>query len=141
MTPKLSRREWLMDASNALAAAALGGMTGRGFASEPLASVAGSSAFTAIDRTLKRAVDRGTVAGVVAIGATRKGLIYAGSFGRATKASWTSSAGSKRDYTAAALAPDVEPHSTHCADADVVLALQSQKESTSCTLSLALPEK
>jgi CubicO group peptidase (beta-lactamase class C family) len=88
MTLKLSRRDWLMGASNALAAGALGGLTDRGFALEPRpergpVSVAGSSAFTAIDQALQRAVDRGTVAGVVAMGATRKGLIYAGSCGSA----------------------------------------------------------
>jgi hypothetical protein len=34
---------------------------------------------------------------------------------------WTSAAGSKRNCTPASLAPDSEPHITHCADADVAL--------------------
>ena len=64
MTLKYSRREWLLGASNALDAASLGGQTGGAFASEPrpergLASVAGSSAFTAIDHELYRDLARG----------------------------------------------------------------------------------
>ena len=59
MTLKYSRREWLMGASNALGAASLGGQTGGAFASERgLASVAGSSAFTAIDQGLYRRLAR-----------------------------------------------------------------------------------
>jgi hypothetical protein len=54
MTLKHSRREWLLGASNAWGAASLGGQAGGAFASElrperGRASVAGSSAFTAID--------------------------------------------------------------------------------------------
>jgi hypothetical protein len=64
MTLKHSRREWLMGASNALGAALLGGQAGGAFASElrperGLASVAGSSAFTAIDQALYRGLARG----------------------------------------------------------------------------------
>jgi hypothetical protein len=52
-----------MGASNALGAASLGGRTGEAFASElrperGLASVAGSSAFTAIDQGLYRGLAR-----------------------------------------------------------------------------------
>jgi hypothetical protein len=43
----------------------------------------GTGRFKAIDATMRKAVDAGTVAGVVAIGATRRGIVYEGSFGKA----------------------------------------------------------
>jgi hypothetical protein len=63
MTLKHSRREWLMGASNALGAASLGGRTRGALASAlrpegGLASVAGSSAFTAVDEDLYRGLAR-----------------------------------------------------------------------------------
>jgi hypothetical protein len=75
MTLKLSHRNWLVGASNALAAAALGG---------PQALFLAGPGQAGHWRLLR--------------------------------------AGSKRNCTAASLAPDTEPHITHCADADVALA-------------------
>jgi methyl acetate hydrolase len=78
VTLKLSRRDLVIGASSAVAAAALGGRNTR-------ASEAGSSArnpaFAAIDRSLRQAVDNETVAGVVAMGATQQGIVYEGSLG------------------------------------------------------------
>jgi methyl acetate hydrolase len=78
VTLKLSRRDLVIGASSAVAAAALGGRNTR-------ASEAGSSArnpaFAAIDRSLRQAVDNETVAGVVAMGATQQGIVYEESLG------------------------------------------------------------
>jgi CubicO group peptidase (beta-lactamase class C family) len=91
MTRNFSRRDMLKSASGLLAATTLG---------ELLSSRAGAAeatptprrvqdnyrvkpAFAPIDRVLGQAVDNKTVAGVVAMAATDKGLVYAGAFGKA----------------------------------------------------------
>jgi len=48
----------------------------------PVAKYLRSGAFNSIDRMLQRAVDGRQVAGVVAVGATDKGIVYEGSFGK-----------------------------------------------------------
>ncbi|WP_431107071.1 serine hydrolase domain-containing protein [Variovorax paradoxus] len=48
----------------------------------PVAKYPRSGAFNSIDRVLQRAVDGRQVAGVVAVGATDKGIVYEGSFGK-----------------------------------------------------------
>lgn len=48
----------------------------------PVAKYPRSGAFNSIDRMLQRAVDGRQVAGVVAVGATDKGTVYEGSFGK-----------------------------------------------------------
>ncbi|MDB5991654.1 MAG: Twin-arginine translocation pathway signal [Herbaspirillum sp.] len=89
MTQSFSRRDMLKSASGLLAATTLGGLlSNRAVAAD---ATPGSvqdhyrhnPAFSPIDRTLQQAVDNKTVAGVVAMGATDKGLIYEGAFGKA----------------------------------------------------------
>jgi methyl acetate hydrolase len=46
----------------------------------------GTGRLKAIDATMRKAVDAGTVAGVVAIGATRRGTVYEDSYGKANVA-------------------------------------------------------
>jgi len=48
----------------------------------PVAKYLRSGAFNSIDRMLQRAVDGRQVAGVVAVGATDKGIVYEGSVGK-----------------------------------------------------------
>src|SRR3982074_422697 len=89
MTKSFSRRDMLKSASGLLAATTLGGLlSNRAVAAEAThGSVQGNyrrnPAFAPIDHTLQQAVDNKTVAGVVAMGATDKGLIYEGAFGKA----------------------------------------------------------
>jgi CubicO group peptidase (beta-lactamase class C family) len=88
MTVQFTRRDLLKRASGLLAVTAVGGLTGvQAEAAEapPARSrvVAHSPAFTPLDLALRQAVDNGTVAGVVAMGATQRGLIYEGASGHA----------------------------------------------------------
>ena len=88
MTQNLSRRSMLKGASGMLAATTLGGLlSGRAAADNTPRSVLDSyvpnSAFAGIDRVLEQAVSNKTVAGVVAMGATDKGMVYEGAFGKA----------------------------------------------------------
>src|SRR5258708_36641121 len=88
MTVQLTRRDLLKRASGLLAVAAAGGLTslGTGAAEVPQERdrvVVRNPAHATIDRSLRQAVDNGTVAGVVAMGATQRGLIYEGAFGHA----------------------------------------------------------
>jgi CubicO group peptidase (beta-lactamase class C family) len=83
MTYKLSRRDLMIGASSAVAAAALDGLACRYTLASEAIRVARNPAFAAIDRSLRQAVDNETVAGVVAMAATRKGIVYEGSFGGA----------------------------------------------------------
>jgi CubicO group peptidase (beta-lactamase class C family) len=85
---QLSRRTLLKGASNVLAATTLSAIgsreteaaqTNQGHQRAPGATPENA----AIDRSLQRAVDKGTVAVVVAMGATQRGLIYEGAFGHA----------------------------------------------------------
>ncbi|TDV05478.1 serine hydrolase domain-containing protein [Paraburkholderia caballeronis] len=84
MPLNLTRRAFLSASASTVAAAALGGLSVRALAApgQP-ASAAGNPAFAAIDNALQRAVANRTVAGVVAMGATREGVVYEGSFGSA----------------------------------------------------------
>ncbi|MFZ6647242.1 serine hydrolase domain-containing protein [Undibacterium sp. TJN25] len=96
MTLNISRRHMLKAASLA-AVSSLAGLAGaRAFASpsallaSPLAGGAaanagagmGSRNFASINQLLNRAVSDGVLAGVVAMGATDKGIIYEGAFGK-----------------------------------------------------------
>ena len=88
MTQNLSRRRMLKGASGLLAATTLGGLLNGRAAAETAARTAQNnyvpdSAFAGIDRILQQAVGNQTVAGVVAMGATDKGMIYEGAFGKA----------------------------------------------------------
>ncbi|ACD20738.1 serine hydrolase domain-containing protein [Paraburkholderia phytofirmans] len=88
MTIQFTRRDLLKRASGLLAVTAVGGLTGvQAEAAEapPARSrvLAHKPAFTPLDLALRQAVDNGTVAGVVAMGATQRGLIYEGASGHA----------------------------------------------------------
>lgn len=89
MSVLLGRRDLLKKATFTAVAAA-GGLAGRRAGAAPAqpirqAAPAGGAAFAAIDHSLRQAVDNGTVAGVVAMGATRQGLVYEGAFGHANR--------------------------------------------------------
>jgi methyl acetate hydrolase len=95
MTVLLTRRDLLTKASSLAAAAAMGGLTSvetRAAAPTPERDLARgrNPAYTSIDRSMQQAVDAGTVAGVVAMGATPHGLIYEGAFGQANPETGTS---------------------------------------------------
>ncbi|MDY0748104.1 serine hydrolase domain-containing protein [Paucibacter sp. R3-3] len=87
MITELNRRRLLSGASSLLATAA----TLSAFASRDTQAAsrtsgpnpAHSRAYPSIDQTLQRAVDDGTVAAVVAMGATDQGLVYQGARGQA----------------------------------------------------------
>jgi methyl acetate hydrolase len=81
MALKLSRRDLMIGASSAVAAAALGGLADRYTLASEASSLARNPAFAAIDRSLRQAVDNETVAGVVAMAATPQGIVYEGSLG------------------------------------------------------------
>src|ERR1700730_10967089 len=88
MTMRPTRRDLLKSASGLLAGAAVGGLASLGTeaAEAPLERdrvVVRKPAHATIDRSLQQAVDNGTVAGVVAMGATQRGVIYEGAFGHA----------------------------------------------------------
>ncbi|MFM0009548.1 serine hydrolase [Paraburkholderia sediminicola] len=88
MTVQLTRRDLLKRASGFLAVAAVGGLTGIGTEAaeghqERHRVLVRNAAFAAIDLSLRQAVDNGTVAGVVAMGATQRGLVYEGASGHA----------------------------------------------------------
>src|SRR5882757_494780 len=88
MTVQHTRRDMLKRASGLLAVAAVGGLTrieaeaAEGHRERNRVLVR-NPAFPTIDLALREAVDNGTVAGVVAMGATQRGLIYAGASGHA----------------------------------------------------------
>jgi len=87
MTAGLNRRHLLKSASSLLAVATLGGFASRNAQAAPLRSTGDAAlihhpAYTPIDQCLQGAVDDGTVAGVVAMGATERGLVYEGARGR-----------------------------------------------------------
>lgn len=88
MTQNISRRHMLKGASGLLAATTLGGLlSGRANAETALPKTVGKyvpdNKFSGIDRVLEQAVSNKTVAGVVAMGATDKGMVYEGAFGKA----------------------------------------------------------
>ncbi|HMG50167.1 MAG TPA: serine hydrolase domain-containing protein [Inquilinus sp.] len=76
---KISRRTILR--SSGLLAAASAASAGLGRASA--AALARSHRFEPIDLAMRQAVDAGTVAGVVAVGASADGVVYEGAFGKA----------------------------------------------------------
>jgi CubicO group peptidase (beta-lactamase class C family) len=88
MTDQLKRRHLLKGASGLLAAATLGGLTSQNTHAAPrrtqedMARIHGP-AYASLDQCLQGAVNDGTVAGVVAMGATERGLVYEGASGRA----------------------------------------------------------
>src|SRR3984893_17984990 len=88
MTIQLTRRDLLKRASGLLAVAAVGGLTSietdaAEVHQERNRVLVRNPAFATIDLSLRQAVDNGTVAGVVEMGATQRGLIYEGAFGHA----------------------------------------------------------
>ncbi len=88
MTIQLTRRDLLKRASGLVAAAALGGLTSTQTEAAELQeernrTLVRKPVFATIDHSLRQAVDNGTVAGVVAMGATQRGPIYEGAFGHA----------------------------------------------------------
>ena len=88
MTVQITRRDLMKRASGLFAVAAVGGLAsieteaaeGRLERDRVLVH---NPAFAMIDRSLRQAVDDGTVAGVVAMAATQRGLIYEGAVGHA----------------------------------------------------------
>ncbi|AXE98456.1 serine hydrolase domain-containing protein [Paraburkholderia hospita] len=87
MTVRLNRRRLLTGASSVLAVATLGGFASRNAQAAPRrapgdAALVHHPAYTSIDQCLQRAVDDGTVASVVAMGATERGLVYEGARGQ-----------------------------------------------------------
>jgi methyl acetate hydrolase len=75
-----SRREVLARATTLAAASSIAGMPGlRANAAESDPGL--STALAQVDQTLRQAVDAQSVPGVVAIGATDKGIVYEGAFG------------------------------------------------------------
>src|SRR5258708_8916714 len=89
MPEKFTRRDVLNSAPGLVAATALGGLINNGaVASEELPGHAQeklthNQAFAPIDHMLQHAAESNTVAGVVALGATEKGVVYEGAFGKA----------------------------------------------------------
>jgi CubicO group peptidase (beta-lactamase class C family) len=89
MASSVSRRDVLRSASGLVAATALGGLINNdAVASEELpghaqADLTPNHAFAPVDHVLRQAADSKTVAGVVALGATEKGVVYEGAFGKA----------------------------------------------------------
>jgi methyl acetate hydrolase len=87
MSAQFTRRDVLKRASGLLAIAAGGGLTleteGAELTQKRDRMPAGDPAFGAIDRALREAVDKGAVAGVVAMAATQRGLVYEGACGHA----------------------------------------------------------
>jgi len=88
MNTRMTRRDLLKEASGLVAAGALAVVASRdAVAAAPARGLhmRGGRAIDrkSIDETLKRAVGDGTVAGVVAMGATNRGSLYQGSFGKA----------------------------------------------------------
>ena len=88
MADQLKRRHLLKGASGLLAAATLGGLTSRNAQAAPRRAQENMARIhrpvrASIDQYLQRAVADGTVAGVVAMGATDRGLVYEGASGRA----------------------------------------------------------
>jgi len=88
MTQEISRRRILAGAATLVAVPTLAGLVGTSAMAAtagpdaPKARHARVGAFGSIDQVLQRGVDDKQVAGVVAMGATEKGLVYEGAFGK-----------------------------------------------------------
>jgi methyl acetate hydrolase len=77
----LNRRAMLKTATGLAAASSFGAVSGRVTQADDIVHGRNSS-FDQIDQILRRAVADKTVAGVVAVGASDKGIVYQGSFGK-----------------------------------------------------------
>jgi methyl acetate hydrolase len=84
---EFSRRAVLAGGGLLAAATYLG--AGRAEAAQARVLPVQAGRFGAIDAAMLKAVDAGSVAGVVAVGATRHGLVYEGAFGKADVATGT----------------------------------------------------
>lgn len=88
MNQEISRRNLLRGAAAVLTVPALApfantpAVAATAGAASPMAKHRRSDVFGSIDRSLQRAVDDRQVAGVVAVGATDKGVVYEGAFGK-----------------------------------------------------------
>jgi CubicO group peptidase (beta-lactamase class C family) len=88
MNQEISRRNLLKGAATLMSVPALvqfgstPAMAATAGTASPMANYPRSGVFGSIDRTLQRAVDDRQVAGVVAVGATDKGIVYEGTFGK-----------------------------------------------------------
>lgn len=88
MNQELSRRNLLKGAATSMTVPALApfastlAMAATPGTASPMAKHPRSGVFGSIDRTLQHAVDDRQVTGVVAVGATDKGIVYDGSFGK-----------------------------------------------------------
>lgn len=88
MNQEISRRNLLKGAATLMTVPALAPfasapvMAATAGTASPMVKHARSGAFGSIDRTLQRAVDDRQIAGVVAVGATDKGIVYEGAFGK-----------------------------------------------------------
>lgn len=88
MNQDISRRHLLKGAATLMTVPALAqlasapAMAATARTLSPMAKYPRSGAFRSIDRILQRAVDERQVAGVVAVGATDKGIVYEGAFGK-----------------------------------------------------------
>jgi CubicO group peptidase (beta-lactamase class C family) len=88
MNPEISRRDLLKGAATLMTVparvqfASTPAMAATADGARPIARSPRSGVFGSIDRTLQRAVDDRQVAGVVAVGATDKGIVYEGAFGK-----------------------------------------------------------
>jgi CubicO group peptidase (beta-lactamase class C family) len=88
MIEEISRRRILTGAATLVAVPTLAGLVGTSAMAasagpdDPKLRHARAGAFGSIDQVLQRAVDAKQVAGVVAMGATEKGVVYEGAFGK-----------------------------------------------------------
>src|SRR5260221_13889746 len=88
MNPEISRRHLLKGAATLMTMPALAqfastaAMPATAGTASPMAKHLRGGVSASIDRTLQRAVDDRQVAGVVAMGASDKGIVYEGAFGK-----------------------------------------------------------
>jgi CubicO group peptidase (beta-lactamase class C family) len=88
MNPEITRRNLLKGAATLTTVPTLAqiastrAMAAPAGTASPMAKYRRSGDFGSIDRTLRRAVDDRQVVGVVAMGATDKGIVYEGAFGK-----------------------------------------------------------
>jgi methyl acetate hydrolase len=76
-----NRRDVLKTVTALAAASSIPGVVGRPAVAATSSDPSLSSALGQVDQALRQAVDAGTVPGLVAIGATDKGIVYEGAFG------------------------------------------------------------
>jgi methyl acetate hydrolase len=81
MTLILNRRRLLKTATALAAATSLAGLGGA-HAAEEEAKSADDGAFGPVDQMFRQAIDDRTLVGIVALGATDKGIVYEGAFGK-----------------------------------------------------------